>query len=496
VVLDVALSATGDDSFQNTIDELTALGYKRSDRKYLVWMDASVYCGIAQLYNDDRASQDNYNNGNASIPGMIARIDNGCWGLLSADHSVEAHELVHALGAVMSSAPNHSPNGHCVDESDTMCYADALGVTMHQVCPLTEEQFLDCADDDYFNTSPASGTYLATHWNVANSSFLQAATTAVAPSISSFSPTAGPTGTAVTISGTSLAGATAVKFNGRSAAFTVLSPSSIRATVPSGATTGKIVVQTPAGSATSAGAFSVTLNVTGLSPASGPVGTAVSIAGVGFTGASAVRFNGTAATFSVASSTSIKATVPSGATTGPVTVTTSAGTVASATSFTVTPSIPPAISGFTPASGPTGTKVTISGSYFSGAGSVRLGSHDCSFSVVSSTTISAVVPSGATSARFTVKTPVGSVTSSQTFTVTLSITGFSPTSGPAGTAVVISGVGFSGAAGVAFNGTPATFSVTSATSIRATVPAGATTGRISVTTPAGTVQSQVSFTKT
>jgi hypothetical protein len=88
------------------------------------------------------------------------------------------------------------------------------------------------------------------------------------------------------------------------------------------------------------------------------------------------------------------------------------------------------------------------------------------------------------------------MTSSQTFTVTLSITGFSPTSGPAGTAVVISGVGFSGAAGVAFNGTPATFSVTSATSIRATVPAGATTGRISVTTPAGTVQSQVSFTKT
>src|SRR6266508_746158 len=304
VVLDVALSAAGDDTFQNTIDELTALGYKRSDRKYLVWMDANVYCGIAQLYNDDRAGQDNYNNGNVSIPGMIARIDDGCWGLLSADHSVEAHELVHALGAVMSSAPNRSPNGHCLDESDTMCYADAPGVTMRQVCPVAEEQFLDCGDNDYFNTSPASGTYLATHWNVANSSFLLAETNAVAPSILSFSPTAGPTGSAVTITGTSLSGATAVTFNGRSAAFTLLSPSSINATVPAGAITGTIVVQTPSGSSTSTGAFSVTLSITGLSPASGPAGTTVSIAGVGFTGARAVKFNGTAASFSVVSSTS------------------------------------------------------------------------------------------------------------------------------------------------------------------------------------------------
>jgi C1A family cysteine protease len=77
--------------------------------------------------------------------------------------------------------------------------------------------------------------------------------------------------------------------------------------------------------------------VTSFTPASGPVGTSVTVTGSGFTGATAVSFNGiAAATFSVASDTQITATVPAGATTGPIAVTTPGGSASSAASFTVT----------------------------------------------------------------------------------------------------------------------------------------------------------------
>src|SRR3989442_1168808 len=83
-------------------------------------------------------------------------------------------------------------------------------------------------------------------------------------------------------------------------------------------------------------------------------------------------------------------------------------------------------------------------------------------------------------------------------TVTVSnpptITGFTPTSGPVGTSVAISGTNFTGATAVAFNGVGASFVVSSATAIQATVPGGATTGTISVTTPGGTATSTGSFT--
>ena len=77
------------------------------------------------------------------------------------------------------------------------------------------------------------------------------------------------------------------------------------------------------------GAFVETL------PASGKVGAAVKILGTGLTGASSVTFNGTAAVFTVVSSSEITTTVPAGATTGPVRVTTPAGTFTSSSAFRV-----------------------------------------------------------------------------------------------------------------------------------------------------------------
>ena len=159
-----------------------------------------------------------------------------------------------------------------------------------------------------------------------------------APTITSFTPSSGGVGSSVTVSGTNLTGTTAVSFNGTAATFQVVSATQITATVPAGASSGKISVVTAKGAASSAADFSVTLpapTISSFSPTSGPSGTSVSVTGTGFTGATSVKFNGTTATFSVADDSHISATVPASATTGTITVITAAGTATSASAFTV-----------------------------------------------------------------------------------------------------------------------------------------------------------------
>jgi uncharacterized repeat protein (TIGR03803 family) len=95
-------------------------------------------------------------------------------------------------------------------------------------------------------------------------------------------------------------------------------------------------------------------------PTSGGVGTIIQILGTSLMGSTAVSFNGTAATFTVASDSNIQATVPSGATSGPVTVTTANGTLSSNQPFQVTAQVATPV--FSPAAGlfPSAQTVTIS----------------------------------------------------------------------------------------------------------------------------------------
>jgi hypothetical protein len=111
---------------------------------------------------------------------------------------------------------------------------------------------------------------------------MPATASAAGPTITRFSPTSGPLGTRVTISGTGLAGATSVRFNGKAATIAANTATSLRAKVPAGAGTGRIRVTTPGGTATSAASFRVTLGIL-VAPASASSGASLEVSGAGFT---------------------------------------------------------------------------------------------------------------------------------------------------------------------------------------------------------------------
>jgi uncharacterized repeat protein (TIGR03803 family) len=150
-------------------------------------------------------------------------------------------------------------------------------------------------------------------------------------------PTSGKVGAAVIILGTNLTGATSVRFNGTTAKFTVVSSSEIKTTVPAGATTGSVTVVTPSDTLKSNVVFRVTPQIKNFTPTSGAVGTVVTITGVSLKQTEKVTFGGVKATaFTVISDTEVKATVPTGAKTGHIAITTSGGTATSSGTFTVT----------------------------------------------------------------------------------------------------------------------------------------------------------------
>ena len=246
--------------------------------------------------------------------------------------------------------------------------------------------------------------------------------------------------------------------------------------------------------------------LSGLSVASGPVGTSVTISGSNFgatQGSSTVTFNGSAGTPTSWSDTSIVVPVPTGATTGPVVVTVG-GKASNGVNFTVT-SAAPSITGLSPTSGPVGTSVTITGSNFGspqGSSTVTFNGTPAAPTSWSATSIVAPVPMGTPTGNGNVVVTVGGVASSGfNFTVTSagpSISNLSPTSGPAGTSVTITGSNFGSSQGtstVTFSGTAATPTSWSATSVVAPVPMGTPTGNGNVVVTVGGLASNgVTFT--
>jgi uncharacterized repeat protein (TIGR01451 family) len=304
------------------------------------------------------------------------------------------------------------------------------------------------------------------------------------PSLTGLAPGSGRAGTNVIISGTNLLGASAVYFGSTpSTSFTIQSNFKISARVPTGATTGLVRVVTPAGSAFSSNNFVISPTISGFSPAFGPVGMAVTITGVNLNASTpAVQFNGVAATaLNSVTPTQVVAVVPVGATSGRISLTTSAGSDTTGTAFF----LPATLAGFSPTNSAAGSRVSITGQNLTGASAVRFnGAPAASFTVSNNTSLSAVVPANVVTGPISISTPAGVASSSAPFYGTPAISGFSPTHGLPGASVTVNGINFLGGT-AQFAGTPAALVSLNNTQLVATVPKGAITGPISISGPAG-----------
>ncbi|MCW2923661.1 MAG: Conserved putative secreted protein [Thermoleophilia bacterium] len=164
-------AGTGGTDYQDVVDGLLGAGFpsptynSTSPRRVVTFYDnpaSSGAAGTGDLWIDDDAGAGNLNNKGGRY---AVEFD---WGSSHLPHwDVLLHEASHNMGAVADAAPDASGNGHCNDGLDIMCYADGGGTSNYTTSECTYERY-DCGADTYFNPTPAPGSWLATHWNVAS----------------------------------------------------------------------------------------------------------------------------------------------------------------------------------------------------------------------------------------------------------------------------------------------------------------------------------------
>lgn len=167
--------------------------------------------------------------------------------------------------------------------------------------------------------------------------------------------------------------------------------------------------------------LSTVVSIIEFTPDRGSTGASVTIYGTGFSltpNQNAVSFNGVAATVTAASATQLITSVPAGATSGPISITTPTGSAVSTATFEVVNAL--SITSFTPTIGTAGTAVQITGTDFDptpGNNQVKFNIQTAIANSATSTTIGTTVPTAATSGRISVTTPAGTAVSTQDFFV-------------------------------------------------------------------------------
>jgi hypothetical protein len=227
---------------------------------------------------------------------------------------------------------------------------------------------------------------------------------APAPSITSLSPTSGPTsgGNTVTINGSSLSGATSVMFGINAAAILTNTATQITVTAPAGpASAVNVTVTTPGGTSNPLPYFYITApTVNELSTHLGPDtgGNTVTVFGSNLTLTSAVGFGGNPATaINVISDSQLTVTAPAGTGTVVVTVTTPGGTSSAGTGnpyYTYLGA--PLLTSLTPPNGldTGGEAIVLAGSNLTYTDSVTFGGVPASFAAISDTQVVATTPGG------------------------------------------------------------------------------------------------------
>jgi YD repeat-containing protein len=194
---------------------------------------------------------------------------------------------------------------------------------------------------------PASDTAVYSYDAVGNLLAITRQTSSTV-SVIGFDPPSGPVGATVTVQGTGFSATPAqntLTFNGVTATVSAASPNQLTVTVPSGASTGAIGVTAPGGSASSAASFTVTSSsgsptITSFTPTIGAAGTSVSVSGTNFDPVAAnnrLQFNLRQGLVSSSTATSLSVPVPSGGTSGRLTVATPGGTGQSSDDFFIPP---------------------------------------------------------------------------------------------------------------------------------------------------------------
>jgi len=227
----------------------------------------------------------------------------------------------------------------------------------------------------------------------------------ITPHIKSFSPQAGTRGTVVSMMGTNFSGVSAVNFGDSSAAsFTVVSDTVLTAIAGNGES-GDVRVTKGGLSASSAYFYYYPYQpaITAFAPASAYAGTVVTIRGTHFTGTSNVSFgDSAAASFTVVSDSVITAVVGNG-NSGYLFVTNN-NFIDSLAGFSYFIN-EPVISSFSPAAGPAGTTVLITGTGFNAspaANIVYFGAVNALVTEATATSLNVIVPAGATYQPITV----------------------------------------------------------------------------------------------
>ena len=327
-----------------------------------------------------------------------------------------------------------------------------------------------------------------------------------APTISTVSPSAGPTagGSSIVISGTHLNSTTSVTIGGVAASITGNTGTSVTVTTPAGSAGAKsISLQTydGVGSVTSTNAFTYVSppTITSLSRSVATVagGQIVVVTGTNLSDTSSVTLGSTSVASLVnVSATSVQFVVPVG-TVGLKDLrltTTYGGSVTSDDAFRYIES--PMITSITPDTGPTtgGTSVTITGANLSNVTQVNIGGFigTVTANTATSLTFTTGVATSSGSKSVTIQTYSGAgtaiVSNGFTYVTPATITSVSPSLGLAsgGTSVTISGANLLNASSVTFGGVAGTVTANTGTAITVTTPAVAPGAQnVVITTPGG-----------